>query len=292
MPVTIKDITFIEGLKCRRGSKIYATICGRFHARRSFSACSMPGRSCLARRPRPELGWKGETTSPAYRHDAQSLEPGADTGRLEWRRGSLRRGRNRSDRARHRWRRLDSDPVRFSGVFGLKPSLGLVPVFPASAVGRPRLSRPDDVDRPRCRPAARMSSPGTTRATASRGIRIVDYVDALANLDLRGLSVAWSRDLGYAAVEPEVADLPEAAAKVFADLGCEIVDDHPDLPDPWPIEHVLWVSAMAGARRDDFEQVRDIMDPGLVELVEMGRHCPRPTSRRPGSIRVRTRRLG
>ena len=28
---------------------------------------------------------------------------------------------------------------------------------------------------------------------------------------------------------------------------------------------------MFGARQDDFEQVREIMDPGLVELVEVGR---------------------
>ena len=98
----------------------------------------------------------------------------------------------------------------------------------------------------------------------------VDYVDALANLDLRGLRVAWSPDLGYAAVEREVATVAYSAMEVFADLGCEIVEAHPELPDPWPIEHVLWVAAMAGARRDDFEQVREIMDPGLAELVEVG----------------------
>jgi aspartyl-tRNA(Asn)/glutamyl-tRNA(Gln) amidotransferase subunit A len=160
-------------------------------------------------------------------------------------------------------------PSSFSGIFGLKPSIGLVPVFPASAVVDLAYHGPMSWT---VRDAALMLNvvaghDPRDRFSWDSG---VDYVDALANLDLRGLRVAWSPDLGYAAVEPEVASLTSEAARTFGDLGCEIVEAHPDLPDPWPIEHVLWVAAMAGARRDDFEKVRDIMDPGLVELVEIG----------------------
>jgi aspartyl-tRNA(Asn)/glutamyl-tRNA(Gln) amidotransferase subunit A len=160
-------------------------------------------------------------------------------------------------------------PSAFSGIFGLKPSLGLVPVYPASAVGDLAYHGPMTWW---VRDAARMlnvvaGADPRDRFSWNSG---VDYLAALADVDLRGLRVAWSRDLGYAAVEPEVAALAEDAAKVFAELGADVVEDHPNLPDPWPIEHVLWVAALAGARMDDYEQVQRIMDPGLVELVEQG----------------------
>jgi len=161
-------------------------------------------------------------------------------------------------------------PASFSGIFGLKPSIGLVPVFPASGVADLAYHGPMTWS---VRDAALMLNvvagfDPRDRISWDSG---VDYVAALSDLNLRGLRVAWSRDLGYAAIEPDMAALAEDAAKDFADLGAEVIEDHPNLPDPWPIEHVLWVAAMAGARRDDFEQVRAIMDPGLVELVEQGR---------------------
>ena len=67
VPVTIKDITFIEGLRCRRGSKIYAD-----DAPASFSSPFVQrvldaGAVLLGQTTTPELGWKGETTSPVDR---------------------------------------------------------------------------------------------------------------------------------------------------------------------------------------------------------------------------------
>jgi aspartyl-tRNA(Asn)/glutamyl-tRNA(Gln) amidotransferase subunit A len=161
-------------------------------------------------------------------------------------------------------------PSSFSGIFGHKPSLGLVPVFPASAVGDLAYHGPMTWH---VRDAALLLDVVAGHDPRDRFSwdSADSYLAALSNLHLGGLKVAWSRDLGYAAVEPEVANIAEQAAKVFTDLGCEVVEDHPKLPDPWPIEHVLWVAAMAGARRDDFDQVRDIMDPGLAELVDAGR---------------------
>ena len=50
---------------------------------------------------------------------------------------------------------------------------------------------------------------------------------------IKGLRVAWSRDLGFAPVEPEVADICERAAKRFADLGCEVEEASPGFPKTW-----------------------------------------------------------
>src|SRR4029077_5839800 len=49
-----------------------------------------------------------------------------------------------------------------------------------------------------------------------------DYLSACEG-GIRGLRVAWSPALGYAKVDPEVARLTDAAARVFeTDLGCKV----------------------------------------------------------------------
>lgn len=51
------------------------------------------------------------------------------------------------------------------------------------------------------------------------------YLDAIESLDVRGLRAAWSPDLGFATVDPEVAALTETAAlDLVAAAGLELVD--------------------------------------------------------------------
>jgi aspartyl-tRNA(Asn)/glutamyl-tRNA(Gln) amidotransferase subunit A len=50
--------------------------------------------------------------------------------------------------------------------------------------------------------------------------------------DLHGLRAAWSSDLGYGAVDPEVRRIAEGAARRFADFGCTVEEDHPGIEDP------------------------------------------------------------
>ena len=53
------------------------------------------------------------------------------------------------------------------------------------------------------------------------------YLDALGRLDLSGLRVAWSKDLGFAVVDPEVAAICEQAAARFASATGAVVVDRP-----------------------------------------------------------------
>jgi aspartyl-tRNA(Asn)/glutamyl-tRNA(Gln) amidotransferase subunit A len=53
----------------------------------------------------------------------------------------------------------------------------------------------------------------------------VRYEDAIESLDVRGLRVAWSSDLGFAVVDPEVEELAKAAAfELVEAAGLEVVD--------------------------------------------------------------------
>ena len=132
-------------------------------------------------------------------------------------------------------------PASFTGLVGMKASYGRIP-HPNAAVSQTTslgaltttvadsarhldvVAGPDDRDR--------LSLPATD----------VSYERAIEELDVRGLKVAWSLDLGFAAVDPEVAELTEAAAHALVDAaGLELVDRPVQLTDPVR----TWMSAGA-----------------------------------------------
>ncbi len=116
-------------------------------------------------------------------------------------------------------------PAAFTGLVGLRPSYGRIPTFGDTHLAQNAvvgsltttvadtallldvMAGPDARDRT-CLP----SPPGR-------------YLDALDELDLSGLRVAWSADLGFAIVDPEVASMAEAAARAFVEAtGAQLVD--------------------------------------------------------------------
>ena len=61
----------------------------------------------------------------------------------------------------------------------------------------------------------------------------VRYEEAIESLDVAGLRIGWSSDLGFAVVDPEVLDLSRAAAELAARAaGTELVDYDVHLTDP------------------------------------------------------------
>ena len=133
VPVTIKDITFIEGLRCRRGSKIYADDPPASFSSPFVQRVIDAGAVLLGQTTTPELGLEGRDDQPGQRHDPQPMEPrsGRPADRAA---GPARASRPESARMAHGTDGAGSIriPSCFSGIFGLKPSIGLVPVFPAS----------------------------------------------------------------------------------------------------------------------------------------------------------------
>ncbi|MEQ8663092.1 MAG: amidase family protein, partial [Gammaproteobacteria bacterium] len=127
-------------------------------------------------------------------------------------------------------------PAAHCGLFGLKPSMGRVPLYPGCRDPRyPGLSSWESLEH--------LGPISRTVADAALMLQVIagpdprdrhsipaadfDYRDA-AQGDIRGLRVAYSEDWGYAAVEPEVRRVVRAAVAVFADeLGCHVEEAHP-----------------------------------------------------------------
>jgi aspartyl-tRNA(Asn)/glutamyl-tRNA(Gln) amidotransferase subunit A len=97
----------------------------------------------------------------------------------------------------------------------------------------------------------------------------VNYVDALEGA-VEGLRVAFSPDLGYISVHPEVHEAVRAAIRVFEDMGAKIEQTGPGFQDPLEIFNIHWYAGAANALRAYTEKHRELMDPGLIQIANEG----------------------
>ncbi len=84
--------------------------------------------------------------------------------------------------------------------------------------------------------------------------------------------VAWSADLGYAAVEPEVVAIARAAAERLATaVGAELVEANPGFGDP--LDAWMTIAAAGDTRMVDemTPEQRAKLEPGFLRFAEVGR---------------------
>lgn len=163
-------------------------------------------------------------------------------------------------------------PAALCGVFGFKPSLGVVPYWPNADFWAAR-SHNGPLTRT-VRDAALMLNAiagHDERDAASIEPLVADWLVAIENPDLRGLKVAWSPDFGYAAVDPEVRALTTAAAKRFADLGCtieEVTTVSWQNPAEWA--SLLWDFQTAIRNQDRAREHPDWIEPSMQQQIDRG----------------------
>ena len=265
VPVSIKDLTPTRGIRTARGSLVDPEWVPEFDApvvERVYAAGAM----MLGKTNTPELGWKGDSGNrvfgPSFNPWDVARTPGGSSGgaaaAVAAGLGPLAQGSDGAGSIRI--------PAAFCGIFGLKPSFGLVPQFPPSAVGD--LSHLGPMTRT-VRDAALMlnaiaGADARDRLSWSSGVNYVEGLDA----GIDGLRVAWSATLGYAEVDPDVLESTARAAMAFRELGCEVVEVDPGLADPAPILDVMWSAAMAGYFAGRLDEVRDRIDRGLLAVIE------------------------
>jgi len=270
VPISIKDLTPTKGIRTTRGSLVdpdWIPDEDPPFVERVYAA----GAVMLGKTNTPELGWKGDSgnrvVGPTHNPWQHGRTAGGSSGgaaaAVAAGLGPLAQGSDGAGSIRI--------PAAFCGIFGLKPSFGLVPQYPASAVGD--LSHLGPMTRT-VRDAALLLG---VVAGADPRDRLswsppqpVDYLAACEG-GVAGLRVAWSADLGYARVDPAVLAPIEAAARRFEALGARVEPVALGLESPWPVLDVIWASAMAGYYAGRLEQVRDLLDPGLLRVVEYGR---------------------
>jgi Asp-tRNA(Asn)/Glu-tRNA(Gln) amidotransferase A subunit family amidase len=162
-------------------------------------------------------------------------------------------------------------PASFSGVAGHKPTFGLVPKEPGFK-GWKSLSVHGPITRS-VRDSALMlevmAGPAATDdTTGPLGFAVSD---ADLNRDLAGLRVAYSADLGILPVDAQVRRVFREAVARFSQLGCVMVEDHPDAAGTEDLWNQIAVAEGYASEGPLLAQFRDQMSPGIAELVEAGR---------------------
>ena len=164
-------------------------------------------------------------------------------------------------------------PSSFCGVYGIKPTLGRVPRFGGVARSAPNPVSQAGPMALNVRDAALLlqvlSGPDELDAVSLRE----QPPDYLASLDagVNGLRIAWSPDLGYAAVDPEVVKVTSVAARVFEELGASV--DEPDirLEDPMvPLGPITSANSYAAYGHYLEERPNDLTDDARSRL-EIGK---------------------
>ena len=269
IPASLKDLTATKGIRTTRGSLLYKDWVPDFDApivERLYAA----GIVMLGKTNTPELGWKGDSgnriVGPTHNPWKHGRTAGGSSGgaaaAVAAGLGGLSQGTDGAGSIRI--------PAAFCGVYGLKPSWGLIPQYPASPVEL--FSHAGPITRT-VRDAALML---TVMAGADPRDRLslpseIDFLEAMEG-SISGLRVAWSPDLGYAPIDPEVREITTTAAARFSELGCHVEEVQPGIPDPWnDIVNMIWASAFAGIYQHDLDKVRDLLTPGLVEVIEQGK---------------------
>ena len=168
-------------------------------------------------------------------------------------------------------------PAGFSGIFGLKPTFGLVPAYPLSMFGT----------------IAHLGPMTTSVELAARMLTVMaepddrdwfslpyERRDFCVGLDggVAGLRIALSLTLGYAQVDPEVAALVERAAERFADMGATLVRRDPGFADPFDVFRIHWFTGAANQRRTITAERHEQLDPGFNRIADAGEAIPHMTT--------------
>jgi aspartyl-tRNA(Asn)/glutamyl-tRNA(Gln) amidotransferase subunit A len=166
-------------------------------------------------------------------------------------------------------------PSAHCGLFGMKASMGRVPLYPGCRDERyPGVSSWESLEH--IGPMTRTVADSALMLSVMAGpdprdrhtipTSDVDWIGCLSG-DIQGLRVAFSPDLGYVAVDPAVREVVQNAVTVFEeDLGCHVEQADPGFDDPyaafWGI--VALDTDLRGMRRLAAENE---MSPHLVEFL-------------------------
>jgi len=159
-------------------------------------------------------------------------------------------------------------PASCTGIFGFKPTFGLIPVYPFSAAWS--LSHVGPLTRTVSDAALMLNACAgpDERDSFSAPVPRIDYVKALKG-GIKGLRVAWSSDLGFTrAVHPEVKAACETAARRFRELGCRVDEVQPRWPSPKDAWEPIFCGGIAARLAPYVGERRADIDPGLAAIID------------------------
>jgi Asp-tRNA(Asn)/Glu-tRNA(Gln) amidotransferase A subunit family amidase len=272
VPVSVKDAIWVEGVRATNGSRAYE------HFRAPASCASVErleqaGAVVIGKTNNPEFCFFGYTDGPLWGParnpwDEMRTAGGSSGGAA----ASVALGVTPIA--------LGSDgggsirgPASFCGTFGLKPTFGLVPQEPGF-----RGWRTLQVQGPLTGSVADAALALSVLAGVhpcdplTVGVRRPDYLRAATAPEpvVERARIAWSADLGYASVDPEVRRVFQIALKRLDAAGVRMSEAAPETGDPtklWTDVAVCEGYAALGRLLPEWE---GRMWPGVAEIIRAG----------------------
>ncbi len=162
------------------------------------------------------------------------------------------------------------NPASFNSIVGMRPSPGRVACTRGSSIDGfmgvegPMARNVEDLAL--LYDAMRGEEPGDPLSLPHDG---VSYLDE-ARGSWMPRKVAVSRDLGITPVDPEVAEVVEAAAKRFEEAGVIVEEAHPDFSDAHDCFQTLRAVSFATGLEPLLRNNRDELKPEVIWNVEKG----------------------
>ena len=269
VPSSIKDLTLAAGMPTHKGSltvdpNANPGVDAPFTQRMREAGAVLLGKTAT-----PEFGWKGVTDNPVSGITRNPWNTGRTSGgssggaavAAALNMGALHQGSDAGGSIRI--------PAGFCGVFGMKPSFGFIPQWPASAMTT--LSHMGAISRSVADAALMLNV--TARPDSRDSYQGWGFpADWTSDLEkpLAGLKAAYSPTLGYVQVHPEVRQAVDRAVALLETLGAVVEQTDPGFADPVDSFNTLWFAGAAKILAGVTDEMKKRMDPGLVAIGEQG----------------------
>jgi amidase len=269
LPVPIKDLTNVGGVRTTQGSPIYKDTIPA-HSDIVVEQIERNGGVVYAKSNTPEFGAGahtfnevfGATRNPWDTSRSASGSSGGAAVALATGMAWLAHGTDMGGSLRN--------PASFCGVVGLRPSIGRVPHSPAFKIDRnltvhgPMARNVEDIAllldaMSGEHPADPLSLPSLPTSFLSA-----------ARSGKRPKRVAYSPDLGITPVDPEVAAITRKAASRFVEAGVIVEEAHPDLREAHECFHVLRAFDFAISKAALLRNKREYLKPEVIWNIEEG----------------------
>ena len=259
VPTSIKDIFFTTGWPTLRGTWLIDEAGPWDQDAPCTARLRETGAVLLGKTTAPEFAWKGVTDSLRHGSTGNPWNPDLTSG------GSSGGSATAVGLGMGPWS-VGTDgggsvriPASFTGTVALKPTYGLVPMFPASPFGT--LAHAGPMTRTVSDTALLLDviAGFDSRDWSALPTPTVSFLDGLDD-GVEGLRIAYSANLGYVENDPDVEALVRAAVDVLADAGAVVEEVDPGFTDPVDAFELLW---FAGAAK-----VLDAYGPDAIDKVD------------------------
>lgn len=280
VPTSIKDVFLTAGHPTYRGSTLLAeaddgtppTVDAPVTAATLEAGCVVVGKTTT-----PEFAWKGVTDSLLLGATTNpydpSMTPGGSSGgsaaAVAAGLGPLSTGTDAGGSVRI--------PAAFTGTVALKPTYGVIPMFPSSPFGTLAHAGPmtrtvldtaafmDELIRPDSRDWSAV--PPSATCPGGEGYLAAALDVGRSDRPLDGVRIAYSRNLGFGVNDPDVEREVDAAVRALADLGADVDEIDLGLSDPVDAFHVLWFAGAAAVVKPLGDGAIDRIDPTLRDAL-------------------------